>query len=78
MPDISPDGQWVAYSSGGKQENIFVIRVDGAELHKLTDGIHKDRMPRWSPDGETDCLSRIAAAKWRFGASNPMVALAAA
>jgi Tol biopolymer transport system component len=52
MPDISPDGQWVAYSSGGKQDNIFVIRVNGAELHKLTDGIHKDRMARWSPDGK--------------------------
>jgi len=47
-----PDGQWVAYSSGGKQDNIFVIRVNGAELHKLTDGIHKDRMARWSPDGK--------------------------
>jgi Tol biopolymer transport system component len=36
----------------GKQDNIFVIRVNGAELHKLTDGIHKDRMARWSPDGK--------------------------
>ena len=52
MPDISPDGQWVAYSSGGKQDSIWVIRMDGTELHKLTDDIHKDRMPKWSPDGK--------------------------
>lgn len=52
LADISPDGRWVAFSSGGMQDNIFVIRVDGSELHQLTDDMHKDRMPRWSPDGK--------------------------
>jgi Tol biopolymer transport system component len=52
MPDISPDGQWVAFCSAGKQEDIFVVRTDGAELHQLTEGTHMVRMPRWAPDGK--------------------------
>jgi Tol biopolymer transport system component len=42
---ISPDGQWIAYSSGG---NIWLIRPDGSEEHKLT---LRGFSPAWSPDG---------------------------
>ncbi len=50
-PDLSPDGQWLTFWSG-KQEDIFVIRADGTGLRQLTDDLHKDRVPRWSPDGK--------------------------
>lgn len=49
--DVSPDGQWVAFGQAGKQEDIWVMRTDGTSLRQLTDDIHRDRGPRWSPDG---------------------------
>jgi Tol biopolymer transport system component len=50
-PDLSPDGQWVAFGSWGRQEDIFVVRTDGSGLRQLTDDVYRDRGPRWSPDG---------------------------
>lgn len=51
-PDLSPDGRWLAFSSWGRQEDIFVVRTDGSALRQLTDDFHRDRGPRWSPDGQ--------------------------
>lgn len=51
LPAPSPDGAWLAFWSPGKQEDIFVIRTDGTGFRQLTDDIHRDRVPRWSPDG---------------------------
>jgi Tol biopolymer transport system component len=51
-PDLSPNGEWLAwYSYGGAQEDIFIIKCDGGEQRQLTNDPCKDRMPRWSPDG---------------------------
>jgi Tol biopolymer transport system component/DNA-binding winged helix-turn-helix (wHTH) protein len=51
-PNLSPDGEWLAFDSqGGQQEDLFVIRRDGTSLRQLTNDIQRDRMPRWSPDG---------------------------
>ena len=51
-PDLSPDGQWVAFDSqGDKQEDIFLARTDCGELRRLTDDAFRDRGPRWSADG---------------------------
>ncbi len=49
---VSPDGDWVAYHTGGKQEDIFLLKTDGSELRQLTDDVHRDRIPVWSPDGK--------------------------
>ena len=49
--DVSPDGQWVALSSV-QQEDLAVCRIDGSDLHQLTDDAFYDRAPRWSPDGK--------------------------
>ena len=52
-PEVSPDGEWVAfYSGGGRQEDLFLVRPDGSGLRQLTDDVHRDRSPRWSPDGK--------------------------
>jgi Tol biopolymer transport system component/predicted Ser/Thr protein kinase len=51
LPNVSPDGEWVAFSSADKQEDIYVVRNDGTELRQLTNDPFKDRLPRWSPDG---------------------------
>src|SRR5262249_30325694 len=50
-PDPSPDGEWVAYSTTGR-EDLFVARLDGTLRRRLTDDPYRDRMPRWSPDGK--------------------------
>ncbi len=49
--DLSPDGEWLAFNSGGKQEDLYVIRTDGSTRRQLTDDPARDRGPRWSPDG---------------------------
>ncbi len=52
-PDLSPDGEWLAFDSqGGPQDDLFVIRRDGTSLRQLTDDIYRDRQPRWSRDGK--------------------------
>ena len=49
---ISPDGEWVTFRTAGKQEDLFVARVDGSDLLQLTDDPAKDRRPVWSADSE--------------------------
>jgi Tol biopolymer transport system component len=51
---VSADGQWVAYwSSGQTVEDIYVSRIDGTGLRRLTDDVFRDRAPVWSPDGKS-------------------------
>ena len=49
--DVSPDGQWIAFGSADRQEDLFVIRTDGTGFRQITDDPARDRGPRWSPDG---------------------------
>ncbi len=51
-PDISRDGEWIAFHSAAPQEDITVMRLDGSGRRRLTEGAAKDRVPRWSPDGK--------------------------
>jgi Tol biopolymer transport system component len=48
---ISPDGRWVAFSTLGGQEDLFVVRSDGTGYRQITDDAFRDRGPKWSPDG---------------------------
>jgi serine/threonine protein kinase/Tol biopolymer transport system component len=50
---ISPDGQWLSmFNVFEHQEDIFIARVDGSDLRRLTDDEFRDRAPVWSPDGK--------------------------
>jgi Tol biopolymer transport system component len=51
-PDPAPDGERLAFRTGGGQEDIFLIAPDGTSLRQLTDDPARDRLPRWSPDGK--------------------------
>jgi Tol biopolymer transport system component len=49
--NLSPDGQWIVYTTYRGQEDLFVIQADGTNLRRLTNDRYKDRGPSWSPDG---------------------------
>ena len=50
--DVSPDGTQLAlYSIGERQEDIFVSRVDGSAMRRLTDDAPRDRAPMFTNDG---------------------------
>jgi eukaryotic-like serine/threonine-protein kinase len=51
-PNLSPDGEWVAFNSGGREEDIFVVRSDGSAMRQLTGDGAKNRGPQFSPDGK--------------------------
>jgi Tol biopolymer transport system component len=48
---ISPDGKRIAFSSFGKQEDLFILNSDGSDLRQITNDPEKDRGPSWSRDG---------------------------
>ncbi|MGE5414074.1 MAG: protein kinase domain-containing protein [Syntrophomonadaceae bacterium] len=50
--EVSRDGQWIAFASGGSRMDIFLMRSDGTGLRQLTDDAYKDRNVGWSPDGQ--------------------------
>ena len=61
--DWSPDGARIAFvavlstddgnpvTSDEDNEDIYSARLDRGTLDRLTDDVHQDRDPRWSPDG---------------------------
>ncbi len=51
-PALSPDGKWLAFNSTEDEEHLFVVGADGAGLRQITSGQHRNRGPRWSPDGK--------------------------
>jgi Tol biopolymer transport system component len=53
-PTWSPDGQRLAFDSGGR---IATMRVDGSDARFLTAGT-ADHEPRWSPDGRLIAFTR--------------------
>lgn len=64
-PDISPDGQLIVFDSiGDTQEDLFVSQSDGSSIRQLTNDVHKDRGPRWSPDGKRISVLSDASGKY--------------
>ena len=59
-PQLSPDGQWVAYTintpslkENRGQSRVWLAHVTTGETRQFTQGPGSDRSPRWSPDGKT-------------------------
>ena len=50
--NVSPDGRWLAFTTLGTREDLFVVRTDGSEIRQLTDDPEKDRSGSWSRDGK--------------------------
>jgi dipeptidyl aminopeptidase/acylaminoacyl peptidase len=58
-PQLSPDGQWVAYTvtTSSLKDNrgsarVWLANVATGETRQLTQGPGSDRAPRWAPDGK--------------------------
>lgn len=52
---LSPDGQWIIFSSGvgrGNYKTIFRMDINGEKMTALTDGTSPSYEPHVSPDGE--------------------------
>jgi Tol biopolymer transport system component len=49
---ISPDHKWLAFNSNRSgNQDIWLMRKDGRDLHQLTTDKADDSWPTWSPDG---------------------------
>ena len=58
-PQISPDGNWVAYTLSSvdsvknkRNSDIWMVSWDGKESIQLTHTPDGESQPRWSPDGK--------------------------
>jgi Tol biopolymer transport system component len=50
--DVSPDGAWLALMNAlDRETDLWVMRVDGSELRRLTDDAARDWTPQFTPDG---------------------------
>jgi Tol biopolymer transport system component len=69
-PALSPDGKWLAYNSTEQEEDLFVVSVDGSGLRQLTNGGHRNRGPRWSPDGKQIAFFSTRSGEWEIWTSD--------
>jgi len=63
---VSRDGQWLAFGSLGKQEDLYLMRSDGTGLKKLTDDAWRDRHPTFSQDGATIAFQSDRNGRWEL------------
>jgi Tol biopolymer transport system component len=68
---ISPDGEWIAFATWGAQEDLFVVRSDGAAYRQLTDDAYRDRGVSWSPDSEWITFYSDRAGRYETWAIHP-------
>ena len=60
-PSLSPDGNQVAFTSGGPQSenfDIYVKQIGGGPPRRLTSDAADDVFPAWSPDGRSIAFIR--------------------
>lgn len=63
FPVWSPDGKWIAYSSGrGGASHVYVVDAEGRGERRITDGDGYHHSATWSPDSR-----RLAFVSTKFG-----------
>jgi Tol biopolymer transport system component len=71
FPDVSPDGNWVAFNSLGNQQDVFIIRTDGEGIRQLTNDPYRDWGPRWAPDGKSIAFCSNRSGKFEIWSIRP-------
>src|SRR3989454_2846409 len=58
-PQVSPDGQWVAYvvatidvKEDKTNSHVWMVGLDGKSDRQITWSLESETSPRWSPDGK--------------------------
>jgi Tol biopolymer transport system component len=48
---LAPDGQWIVFAAGNTTDNrdndMFVMQIDGSQRRQLTDNPYPEYQPRW-------------------------------
>ncbi|MCX5639032.1 MAG: S9 family peptidase, partial [Planctomycetota bacterium] len=59
-PQVSLDGRWVVFmlretdlEANRGRTDLWIVRTDGANLHRLTSHLEADSNPRWAPDSNS-------------------------
>ncbi|MCA9288094.1 MAG: PD40 domain-containing protein [Phycisphaerales bacterium] len=67
MPSISPDGQWIAFTSNRSGNwDIYVMPITGGKALQLTTDAAADLHPSFSPDGQSLVFCRYGQASHRW------------
>lgn len=67
MPSISPDGQWIAFTSNRSGNwDIYVMPITGGKALQLTTDAAADLHPSFSPDGQSLVFCRFGQASRRW------------
>ena len=71
-PCFSPDGQSVTFESdrGGSQQ-IYVMRANGTDAHRISFGNGNYGTPVWSPRGDLIAFTKIAGGRFYIGVMHP-------
>ena len=72
--DISPNGEWIAFTTLGGREDLFVVKSDGTGYRQITDDAFRDRGPRGRRTARGSRSTATAAAATRPGRSGPTAA----
>jgi dipeptidyl aminopeptidase/acylaminoacyl peptidase len=71
MPDISPDGKTIAFSSDRSgREEIWLMDADGNNQRQITNAPMRNWRPRWSPDGARILYQQITQNFWELRLMN--------
>lgn len=69
MPDFSPDGRRIAFTSNrDEQGEIYVMNADGSGQKRLTRRAGDDWAPDVSPDGERIAFTQLPGTIWTMNA----------
>jgi Tol biopolymer transport system component len=74
MPDLSPDGRWIAFASNRNGNwDLFVMPATGGKSVQVTSDPADDLHPSWSPDGQqlVFCRRSEAGGKWELWITSP-------
>jgi len=71
-PTVSPDGQWIAYTSEQDGNwDVWLVSIDGGEPARLTTTPTRDGIPTWSPDGNWLAFAAENQGSWSIDAIRP-------